>query len=590
VPAFLLLLLANLNRKRSEQALAREQAITLAKLAAAHESFYVRESQRQLATMTQFPMALTQDSALAERGLKSLKRLQPDFDDFGLMETNGALFSHTLGSNVTQIQIVNPTLFQKVLNTRRFSASVFQSEKALSLQFGYPVFRPNGAIARVMYASLKGRLLSDTLTNLSLVAGAVVNVFDSEGRLLARSVDADKYVGQHMASTPLFQKTLQQREGVFEIAGLDGIERLYAVSTVADRNSPVLFVAVGIPRYTAFARADAAFGGGFTVALVSVALLLIAGWWYSEQIFVRPAKALVGAAEQIEKGNLSTRTGLPKGESELHRLAAGFDRMAASLEKRQSELEQANQQIKSHNAQLERHVAERTSELRMLNGELEAFSYSVSHDLRAPLRHMHGFAQMLQADPKLQEDTSIQRKLSVITAAATQMSALIDDLLAFSQMGRQSLTMGNVDFAQTVKDVVAETIAREPGREIDWRIESLPEVYGDAGLLRLVWVNLISNAVKYSKERKPAIISISAGTKDDETVLAVQDNGAGFDMAYADKLFGVFQRLHRDDEFEGTGIGLATVQRIVTRHGGRTWAEGKVGEGATFYFSIPKHQ
>jgi light-regulated signal transduction histidine kinase (bacteriophytochrome) len=302
---------------------------------------------------------------------------------------------------------------------------------------------------------------------------------------------------------------------------------------------------------------------------------------------VRPAIAIVSAADQINVGNLKARTGLPKGKSELHRLAERFDQMAASLEKRQHELERANLEIKSHNAELEKRVAERTGELQSLNGELEAFSYSVSHDLRAPLRHMHGFAQMVLKNPKLQEDATIQRQLGVIVNSAGEMGTLIDDLLAFSRLGRQSLTMNQVDFARVVREVVAEAVAREPEREIEWSIEPLPVVRGDAAFLRVVWVNLISNAVKYTRERKPAIITISCRNTGDETEFSVRDNGAGFDMAYADRLFGVFQRLHLPEEFEGTGVGLANVRRIVSRHGGRTWAEGKVGEGATVSFSLP---
>lgn len=587
VPAFFLLLLGNLKRQRSEKALAKERAVTLAKLAAAHESYYVRESRQQLVSMTQFPLVLMQDWALVEKGLKSLKRLQPDFADFGLVEANGTVFCHTLGSNVTQT--VSPTLLQKTLKTREFSANTFEFRNTISLQFAYPVLRTDGTLARVMYASLKGNLLSDALTNISLGDGGVVTVFDSEGRVLARRPDPEKWVGRQSGSSPLFQKAAQQREEVFETAGVDGIERIYGLGTVVDQNKPILFVAVGIPRREAFAQADAKFGGNLILALLSTALLLAAAWWYSDRIFLRPAKAIVTAADRIEKGDLKARVGLPRGKSELHRLATGFDQMAASLEKRQSELEKANQEITSHNTQLEKHVAERTRELQMTNRELEAFSYSVSHDLRAPVRHMHGFAQILLKNPKVQEDPAMQRQLATIVGAAKQMGMLIDDLLAFSRMGRQSLAMGKVDSAQTVNAVVAEITASEPEREIEWRIEFLPEVQGDGALLRQVWTNLISNAVKYSRERKPAIITIFARDSAAETIFAVRDNGAGFDMAYADKLFGVFQRLHSADEFEGTGIGLATVRRIVSRHDGRTWAEGKAGEGATFYFSIPKN-
>jgi light-regulated signal transduction histidine kinase (bacteriophytochrome) len=296
---------------------------------------------------------------------------------------------------------------------------------------------------------------------------------------------------------------------------------------------------------------------------------------------------VVAAADRIAEGDLKARTGSPRGGSELHRLAERFDEMAASLEKRQDELEQANLEIKSHNALLEQRVADRTRELQMLNSELEAFSYSVSHDLRAPLRHMHGFAHIIRKNSKVQEDAGLQQQLGVVIHAAEQMGALIDDLLSFSRMGRQPLTRSEVDFSRLVGEVVAEAAAREPERRIEWKIEPLPKVCGDAAMLRMVWVNLISNAVKYTRGMNPAVITISARAIGAETEFSVGDNGAGFDMAYADKLFGVFQRLHRPEEFEGTGVGLANVRRIVSRHGGRTWAEGRLGEGATISFSLP---
>jgi PAS domain S-box-containing protein len=225
--------------------------------------------------------------------------------------------------------------------------------------------------------------------------------------------------------------------------------------------------------------------------------------------------------------------------------------------------------------------------LATVNEELEAFSYSVSHDLRAPLRHIDGFADLLQRHARPMLDEKGCRYLQTISESAKQMGVLIDDLLAFSHVGRAELRMATVDLNQTVKGALADVRHDIQGRHITWTIGALPTVYGDPAMLRQVLVNLIGNAVKYTRTCEETRIEI--GYTDEfpgETVIFVRDNGVGFDMQYVDKLFGVFQRLHSVQEFDGTGIGLANVRRIIQRHGGRTWAEGIVGEGATFYFSF----
>jgi light-regulated signal transduction histidine kinase (bacteriophytochrome) len=228
-------------------------------------------------------------------------------------------------------------------------------------------------------------------------------------------------------------------------------------------------------------------------------------------------------------------------------------------------------------------------QVRALNAELEAFSYSVSHDLRAPLRHIMGFVQLLQLDagPSLSEENLLH--LTTISDSAKRMGNLIDDLLDFSRVGRGALQKADVNLDDLVRDALGDFQAETQRRSIAWEIHPLPSVRADRALLRLVLVNLMSNAVKFTGHRTMAKIEIGcAPDGNGETVILVRDNGAGFNPKYIKKLFGVFQRLHSQDEFEGTGIGLANVQRIIQRHGGRTWAEGVVDGGATFYFSIPK--
>ncbi|MDF0675929.1 MAG: ATP-binding protein [Nitrospira sp.] len=226
--------------------------------------------------------------------------------------------------------------------------------------------------------------------------------------------------------------------------------------------------------------------------------------------------------------------------------------------------------------------------LEAANKELEAFSYSVSHDLRAPLRHIDGYAALLRKSVEPSLNDKAARYLQTISHSAKQMGQLIDDLLVFSRMGRQEMLHATVNLDQAIKNIVADLRLDLQGREISWTIAALPEVQGDPAMLRQVFMNLIANAVKFTSTRPIAAIEIGVEHHSStEIVLFVRDNGVGFDMQYASKLFGVFQRLHRADEFEGTGIGLANVRRIVHRHGGRAWAEGVPDKGATFHVLLP---
>jgi light-regulated signal transduction histidine kinase (bacteriophytochrome) len=238
---------------------------------------------------------------------------------------------------------------------------------------------------------------------------------------------------------------------------------------------------------------------------------------------------------------------------------------------------------------LNQELAKRSTELESINRELEAFAYSISHDLRAPLRHMAGYAELLKKKASSVVDEKSNHYMEMILDSARRMGNLIDDLLAFSRIGRAETQKTMFNLMQVVKEALSEVQQDTEGRNIAWKIGALPEFYGDRSMLRLVMVNLISNAIKFTRTRPEAVIEI--GCEDghaDDLLVFVRDNGVGFDMKYVHKLFGVFQRLHQADAFEGTGIGLATVQRVIHRHGGKVWAEGVVDGGATFYFSTPR--
>jgi len=269
-------------------------------------------------------------------------------------------------------------------------------------------------------------------------------------------------------------------------------------------------------------------------------------------------------------------------------------RLDAERQRAEQQIQQLNAALEAHNQTLETLVEQRTAELRdrsqqleATNQELESFSYSVSHDLRAPLRAIDGFARLLQEDYAAQLDAEASRYLGIIRTSAKQMGNLIDDLLRLSRLGRQPLRKQIVSQTDLVQEVLESLQPDMAQRQIEIVVRKLPPVYADLSLLKQVWVNLLSNAIKYTSKKPSAHLEIGCQIREGERVYFVRDDGVGFDMRYADKLFGVFQRLHPPADYEGTGVGLALVQRIIHRHGGRVWAQASVNQGATFYFTLP---
>jgi signal transduction histidine kinase len=305
--------------------------------------------------------------------------------------------------------------------------------------------------------------------------------------------------------------------------------------------------------------------------LVLMVIGILAAHVVSRDI-TRPLSLLTDAARAMPEGEQQT-IDIP-GNDELGQLATAFNRMTSQIYQMWQDLEQK--------------VQDRTWQLERANKELDAFSYSVSHDLRTPLRAINGYAVMLQEDYGPLFDAEGNRIISNIVTNATRMGQLIDDLLTFARLGKKDLALTNVDMQVLAHTVVNELLQNEDDKDYDIQITGLPPAQADAGMIKQVLMNLVSNAIKYSSKKEHPAIQIGGEDHGNQTVYFVKDNGAGFDMAYADKLFGVFQRLHSQEEFAGTGVGLALVKRIIDKHHGTIHAEGQEGQGATFYFHLPK--
>jgi len=301
-------------------------------------------------------------------------------------------------------------------------------------------------------------------------------------------------------------------------------------------------------------------------------LRAIRGEASSGEIFLKNRNLVGGIWIEINGSPLKDKQGVPRG---------GVVAFRDITQRRADERE-----IRKLNDELERRVVERTAQLAAANKELESFSYSISHDLRAPLRHINGFVRIMVEEYSSSLPEEAQHYLQRIEQGAGRMGQLVDELLNLARVGRQTLAAQGTGLGSVVKDVISMLEPESEGRRVEWKIGELPLVECDPILIRQVFQNLIGNALKYSRPRSPAVIEIGQVEKDGQKAIYVKDNGVGFSMKYADKLFGVFQRLHRAEDFEGTGVGLATVQRIVQKHGGRVWAEAEVDRGSTFYFTL----
>lgn len=516
--------------------------------------------------------------------LNDVLQEHPQYTGILTILPDGSLFCDSLRTGRT-LNLTDRRYFQAVMKPGASPLAVEPAFGRLTgiavMQVAYAVRRENGETKFILLASLNLEDFMQSRAKTLPFDSAVIALMDSKGMVLSWNPDGGKLRGTSIADTPLARFALNNRgEDVQENISIGGVSRIWAVSTLPEFPDAGVRVLVGVGREQLLAAANRNLAQSLT-ALAVVLLLVFAGAWTLSELGIRRQIARINAAVvRFSGGDFSARIGTPYPRGEIGGLMAALDREFGLMQGQHKVIEELN-------ADLERRVTERTAQLEVINKELESFSYSVSHDLRMPLRHIDGYIELLTGESAGRLTAEAQRYLQVVTGASRKMGQLIDDLLAFSRMGRVELIESSVALDALVQETIQAMAPDTQQRNIVWVVSSLPVVRGDPAMLKQVFSNLLGNAVKYTRPRDPAQIEIGClGEEEGRLILFVRDNGVGFEMKYADKLFGVFQRMHRADQFEGTGIGLANVRRIIARHGGRVWAEATLDRGAAFYFTL----
>ncbi|MDP2311294.1 MAG: cache domain-containing protein [Pseudomonadota bacterium] len=529
------------------------------------------------------------DSAQLDRYLMDLVTVYPQVTSLGVFDaagTNRGYGSTSARAKSPRFSVADRSYFQQAMATNLPAVSNVLELRAagvVGIVVGVPIRDETGRPMGIVTIAMDTDDLERQYEEVRVRPGQSILLADRDGRLAA-------HTGQpHL--TPRAADEMRELPAVVSalagvpttvpsfVSPLDGDQRLGAFVRTARYN---WVVGITMPRRVALAPAYARLRGellGFA-AIFALTIALSEGL---ARVLVRPVLALEDAARALGEGDLLRRVRIETGD-EVERLGASFNEMADRLQQRNQALVDAQAALGALNAQLEKRVEDRTAALEAANRELESFSYSVSHDLRAPLRAVDGFIGIVLQDFADGVNPEAAGYLLRAQAASRRMSGLIDGFLALSRAARAPLTRVRVDIGALARASAQELADAAPGR-VEWRVGDLPACEGDPVLLRQVLVNLIGNALKYSRDRDPPRVDVGFDPGPPPSYY-VRDNGVGFDMSHAQNLFQPFERLHDSQQFEGTGVGLAIVQRVIARHGGRIWAESTPGEGATFRFTL----
>jgi signal transduction histidine kinase len=573
VPAVIAIVHDHISRERVELAEAAHQAeLSVQSAAEGYEGFF--EATRQvLIALSQMPPIREGDPIECNKVLANFLTKYPRFLNISVGLKNGAVFASGLPFK-PPITISQRSDFMRVMETRDFAVSDFTVSPFTgepTLICAYPILNGAGGVHRLLFASLDLHFLNPHAKSRHSISKENMSLIDSSGIVVATSKAAE--IG---ALVPQGRK-IPFPEVVKSFRTQD---RLYAVAPIRTRPPSGLRVYVDNDLNDLFHVARLRLYQNLGWLAFSLLVAAALGGRVGEYFITRHVEGILRTTARLAAGDLTARTGVGSEPGELADLARAVDGMAQRLQARNTELEESR-------GGLEKLVESRTKELAEANKQLEAFSFSISHDLRAPLRAIDGFSQILLNEHASSLLPEGRRVLELVVKNSKHMAQLIEDLLAFSLLGRQDVVGTDLNMNEMVREVYQDLTTPPGPRPIDFTVAPIPNAKGDNSMVRQVWMNLIENAIKFSSKVARPMIEVGGRTGEGEIVYFVKDNGAGFDPRFAGKLFQVFQRLHGSSSFNGTGVGLAIVHRIIQKHGGRVWAESQPNQGAQFFFTLP---
>jgi signal transduction histidine kinase len=581
IPAFGLLVYTGLEQRNSDESSARAQALRLTQVVATQQDVLTQNSKGVLSTLASLTAGANLTSVDASKCapvISSILTQFPSVQNLGLVNAKGDFVCDATGNAVTA-NFASKSFFTRAVASGKFAIGDYELDGAgrAVLNAGYPAYDASGNLDAVYFASMDLNWLAPLASEVGLPKDAVILVVDARGTVIAGYPDARGHLGQNIRGDRLGATILAKQEGTSQLPGLDGTDRLYSFAPLTSEGQSPAYVAIGLSASHAFAAADRTLARNIGLLGVVTALAIVAAWLAGGLFVTRPVDALSRTARRLAAGDLGARTGARDGAAELSDLAGAFDEMAQALETKEFERRKTASDLEAN-----------LSELARSNAELEAFTYSVSHDLKEPLRTIEAFSQFLLEDYQVNLDDQGRDYLQKLASASARMKHLIEDLLALSRIGRRDVATSTVDVGRIIAGVVEGMRATIDERGAELRVEpDLPGVRADVARIQQIFGNLIANGIKFNRSEHPSIeIGVRAQGGDTATFF-VRDNGIGIEPAYHERIFGIFQRLHRREEFDGTGAGLAIVKRAVESLGGTVEVESDGAAGTTFVVTLP---